>query len=696
MFRRLNAFLNGREKEASEYVTLLKKKSKNSMRTLSCPTIIMDVGTPVIMAMVFFLSTFIIIPFIAAVLSAYHNRNDVHNIDLEQAESEVQNNSESGLREPLIQGLSSKPPILHGLIPIPSKPLTSSPSLTPTLISIGPSHFSAADKLPLDQLKQDYLRHCLQRLPQNKDQSDFEAKMMKCITEFIRENKESICQCYEGYHSKCKDGYDKDFEANVMEDSFFVFELFLRERYPSKYRNDQLLSHRRHRIGVQQDLVLMTNQLPYFFLRDLYSFVFDSAARYPSFDSLAQNYIGKLPLITGNGEGLVDSCCSGFSHCVEDFFRSLFYCFWTRHLTTFCNSRDSDGDDVAISTTYDPIFQFTNLFRDRVVNGNTLNQGSTLSSSTRNRPESSSSSPAGMIGVNSSAGPSSFASRGQGPIHEGSNLSSSTGITPLHEESSSSSPAGMVGLNSSPGLSSSASRGEGPIHEGSTPSSSTGNGPPREASSSSSSAGMIGVNSSSGPSFSSTRNITTVVHSARKQQEVGVKLKASDDGCMINIKYENGILSIPPLELYDYTERTLRNLIAFEQRAYPEQAYISCYIKFMEYLVKSEDEADLLIHKDIIVNAQMAGGGKEVKELLQRLCKDIVLPTDFYPKVCQLLITHRDNWWYRNVAEFVNKYFDRPIQRIVILCASAAFFVVIFKFISPYVGIAPPLSIPSG
>ncbi|WCJ17671.1 hypothetical protein M5689_000071 [Euphorbia peplus] len=694
-----------------------------------------------------FLSSIIIIPFIAAMLKASrpnpNNTNDLHNLDLEKAQSELQmhinsKSSRSQLRNPLIHSLLSlfsKPPPIHRRIPIPSKPppihrripipsgpppihrripipsdpppihrripipsksLTSSSltstslsddPLAPTLISIGPSHFSAEQKLPLDQLKQDYLRHFLQRLPQVTKES---------ITEFIRENKESISQCYDGYDFKCKDGYDKDFEANVMEDSFFIFELFLRERYPSKYRNDQLLSHRRHRIGVQQDLVLMTNQLPYFFLRDLYSFVFDLAASYPSFDSLTQNYIRKLPLITGNQEGLVDSCCSGFFHWVEDCSRILFYCFWTRHLTTCYNSRDSDGHHVAISTTYDPIFQFTNLFRERVVNGNTLNRGSTPSSSIRNRPESSSSSPAGMIGVNSSAGPSSFASRGQGPIHEGSNPSSSTGITPLHEDSSSSSPAGMVGVNSSPGLSSSASRGEGPIHEGSTPSSSTGNGPPREASRSSSSAGMIGVNSSSGLSFLSTRNRTTVVRSASKQQEVGVKLKASDDGCMINIKYENGILSIPPLELYDFSERTLRNLIAFEQRAYPEQAYISCYIKFMEYLVKSDDEADLLIHKDIIVNAPMAGGGKEVKELLQRLCKDIVLPTDFYPKVCQQLKKHRDNCWYRIVAEFVNKFFDKPSSRIITLCAIVAFFVLIFRFIFPYIGTGPPPSIHSG
>ncbi|WCJ17669.1 hypothetical protein M5689_000070 [Euphorbia peplus] len=556
---------------------------------------------------------------------------DVHNIDLEQAESEVQNqqmhiyseNSRSRLREPLIHGLSSipsKPPI-HALIPIPSKPLTSSLSsrgpsdpLTPTLISIGPSHFSAPEKLPMDHLKSDYLQHCLGRLPQKQQQSDSEAKM-KCITEFIRENKESICQRYEGYDSKCKDGYDKDFEANVMEDSFFIFELFLRELNPSEHSNDQLLNCRKNRNDVRQDLVLMTNQLPYFFLRDLYSFVFDSAAGYPSFHSLTENYIRKLPLITGNGEGLVDSCCSGFSHCVEDFFRSLFYCFWTRHLTTFCNSRDSDGYYVAISTEDPPIFQFTNLFRDRVVEGNTLHQGSTPFSSTRNRS--------------------------------------------LRQES----------------------REKRPLCKGFSPSSETGMRTAREI--------EFVEFLPNGGSISSRGDRFIAIQSATKLHQGGVKLKPSDDGCMINIKYENGILSIPPLELYDNTERTLRNLIAFEQRAYPEQAHIFSYIKFMEFLVKSEADADLLIDKGIIVNG-MAGGDKDVKELLQRLCKDIDLPRGFYPKVCQQLKKHRGNCWYRILAEFVSKSFDKPISRIATPCAIVVFVLIILKFVLPYIGTAVP------
>ncbi|WCJ17665.1 hypothetical protein M5689_000066 [Euphorbia peplus] len=640
----------------------------------------LDVGASMIMAMVF-LSSIIIIPFIAAVLSASRrplNGTDVHNIDLEQAQSELQNqqmhiyseNSQRGLKEPLIHGLSSipsKPPI-HALIPIPSKPLPSSLSstgpsdpLTPTLISIGPSHFSAAEKLPMDHLKSDYLQHCLGRLPQKQQQSDSEAKM-KCITEFIREKKESICQCYDGYDSKCKDGYDKIFEANVMEDSFFIFELFLRELNPSEHSNDQLISYQKNRNGVREDLVLITNQLPYFFLKDLYGFVFGSAACYPSFDSLTQNYVGKLPLITGNQEGLVDSCCSGFSHCVEDCFRYLFYCFWTRHLKTCCNSRDSDDHDVAISTEDSPIFQFTNLYRDRVVEGNTLHQGSTPSSSTGNRPPheaSSSSSSAGRIGVDGSPGPIS---------------SSSTRNRSLHERSSSSTADPNIHLG---GDSFSSSREKRPLYKGFSPSSETAK------------------RTANGGSISSRGDRFIAIQSATKLQQGGAKLKASDDGCMINIKYENGILSIPPLKFYDYTERTLRNLIAYEQRAFQEQAHISSYIKFMEFLVKSKADADLLIDKGIIVNG-MAGGDKEVKELLQRLCKDIVLPSVFYPKVCLQLKKHRGNCWYRILAEFVNKFLNKPISRIVTPCAIMVFFLVILRFILPYIGTAPPPPIHSG
>ncbi|WCJ17667.1 hypothetical protein M5689_000068 [Euphorbia peplus] len=177
-----------------------------------------------------------------------------------------------------------------------------------------------------------------------------------------------------------------------------------------------------------------------------------------------------------------------------------------------------------------------------------------------------------------------------------------------------------------------------------------------------------------------------VPHATRLQQ-VGVKLKASK-GSLIDIKYENGVLSVPTLKLDDDTERILQNLIAHEQCGYPEEALICSYIKFMESLVKTEDDARLLIHKGIIVN-MMSGGHDHVKELLQRLCKHIVLPVFFYQSVCQQLRYHCENCWYRTVAEFMHEFCSKPWSPVATVIVILLFLIAFLRFILPYSGITP-------
>ncbi|KAF3622915.1 putative disease resistance protein RPP13-like [Capsicum annuum] len=53
------------------------------------------------------------------------------------------------------------------------------------------------------------------------------------------------------------------------------------------------------------------------------------------------------------------------------------------------------------------------------------------------------------------------------------------------------------------------------------------------------------------------------------------------DTSLFDIKYENGLLKIPCLRIFDSTESNLRNLIGFEQQSDVHHRYFSDYATFM-------------------------------------------------------------------------------------------------------------------
>ncbi|WCJ17668.1 hypothetical protein M5689_000069 [Euphorbia peplus] len=182
-----------------------------------------------IMAIFVFLTSILMITFIIALsalklkLKPILKKNRV-NIDLKKAETDKQKQQRCIYSdEPLMCRRTGYRP------------------LTPKLISIGPCHCGKGVKLAMKHRKSEYLQYCLGRPSKELQQLDFEAKKI-FIRDFIQKHKERICQFYEGYNSKRRSCYDKRFADNILEDSFFVIELFLRELTPSNFSNDELIS----------------------------------------------------------------------------------------------------------------------------------------------------------------------------------------------------------------------------------------------------------------------------------------------------------------------------------------------------------------------------------------------------------------------------------------------------------------------
>ncbi|KAM0844122.1 hypothetical protein ACQ4PT_057269 [Festuca glaucescens] len=117
------------------------------------------------------------------------------------------------------------------------------------------------------------------------------------------------------------------------------------------------------------------------------------------------------------------------------------------------------------------------------------------------------------------------------------------------------------------------------------------------------------------------------IPSARELEEAGVKFRARKDAkSFLDVRFHGGVLEIPELELYDYSEPLFRNLIAFEQ-TYPfTPGHVTAYAIFMDCLVTSPEDMRLLHLSGVLVN-QM-NGERDAAGFFGRLCAEAHLASD--------------------------------------------------------------------
>ncbi|KAG6736321.1 hypothetical protein POTOM_060933 [Populus tomentosa] len=134
----------------------------------------------------------------------------------------------------------------------------------------------------------------------------------------------------------------------------------------------------------------------------------------------------------------------------------------------------------------------------------------------------------------------------------------------------------------------------------------------------------------------------------------GIKLKVGKSRSILDIKFQNGVLEIPPLLLQQTAEVIIRNLISYEQCSPYSTDRITSYAVLLDNLIKTTKDMDTFTSSGIIdywLNPD------EAAQFFNKLYQDVYLKKYYYLKLCQ----------------DVNRYYRRPLPRWRVLLMSNYF-----------------------
>ena len=141
----------------------------------------------------------------------------------------------------------------------------------------------------------------------------------------------------------------------------------------------------------------------------------------------------------------------------------------------------------------------------------------------------------------------------------------------------------------------------------------------------------------------STKN-DEIVLSAIELDEAGIEFKRSASRSLRDISFQRGVLRLPQIVIDDTTESTFLNLIAFERCHDGAGNAITSYVCFMDSLVDSGRDINLLQSKKIVWNVM--GSNKAAANLFNTTSKDLTIdPNSEQSKVhCNINYYCKKSW----------------------------------------------------
>ncbi|KAF3440084.1 hypothetical protein FNV43_RR18362 [Rhamnella rubrinervis] len=143
------------------------------------------------------------------------------------------------------------------------------------------------------------------------------------------------------------------------------------------------------------------------------------------------------------------------------------------------------------------------------------------------------------------------------------------------------------------------------------------------------------------------------------------------------ISWKSLKLEVPELKVEDDTECLMRNVMALEQCLYPLETYICNYISFLDQLINTAEDVELLVEKKVVHN--LLGSNDAVADLVNKLCDQIVETSFYYTSICEDLNEHCNSFWNTTKATLKSVYFKDLWTGS---SSVVAFFVLVFSIVS--------------
>ncbi|RWR71925.1 UPF0481 protein [Cinnamomum micranthum f. kanehirae] len=174
-------------------------------------------------------------------------------------------------------------------------------------------------------------------------------------------------------------------------------------------------------------------------------------------------------------------------------------------------------------------------------------------------------------------------------------------------------------------------------------------------------------------------------------QEAGVKFKRKKAKSILDIDFKHGLMEIPRLTISDTTNSLFRNFIALEQCLPWSSAHFTSYCIFMDSLINTPRDVQLLYQSDIIEH--VLGSDEEVAILFNKLCKGITwdFKNSYLANKFEEVIEYSQRKWPKWRAKLVRDYFSNPWAilslaaaiYVIILTSGQTFFAVLAYFCPP-------------
>lgn len=146
--------------------------------------------------------------------------------------------------------------------------------------------------------------------------------------------------------------------------------------------------------------------------------------------------------------------------------------------------------------------------------------------------------------------------------------------------------------------------------------------------------------------------------SATELQSAGIKIKVARTDNLLDIKFTNGILEIPPIVVHRFTRKLFRNLIALEHCSSDSIQYVTSYAIFMKDLIREEKDVKLLQKRFILTSYPATR--KDVNKLFEVLCKGVDVIEFYYEGLCAQVNGYKGRSWHKKI-NFCPKLFPSKL-----------------------------------